>query len=86
MDDQPGPNLRFLLGFARFATFVGLFVTVISMTGRFRAIQQAKGGHVRAPAEAVALALFGTVAGLVCAVPLVFAPVLSLFFFKDWRR
>jgi biopolymer transport protein ExbB len=77
------PDLNFLLpsilAIAKVATMVGLLVTVISMIGTFTAIQTSK-GDITARSGEIGLALFGTMMGLVTAIPLVFAHVL----FKAW--
>jgi biopolymer transport protein ExbB len=82
------PRLQFLLApilaFAKIATMVGLFFTVISMINTFNAIGQAAkeggakdiGGH----SSKIGLALFATAIGLFTAIPLVFSHVL----FKEW--
>jgi biopolymer transport protein ExbB len=78
------PDLNFLLpsilAIAKVATMVGLLVTVISMIGTFTAIQETQGGDVTKRSGEIGLALFGTMMGLVTAIPLVFAHVL----FKGW--
>ena len=79
------PDLNFLLApilaIAKVATMVGLLLTVISMIGTFSAISSAQNAQgVTAQAGSIGLALFGTMMGLVIAIPLVFAHVL----FKDW--
>lgn len=79
------PDLDFLLApilaIAKVATMVGLLLTVISMIGTFSAISSAQNAQgVTAQAGAIGLALFGTMMGLVIAIPLVFAHVL----FKAW--
>ncbi len=78
------PDLNFLLApilaIGKIATMVGLSVTVISMINTFNDIQRSAGGNVTSSAGAIGLALFGTLLGLITAIPLVFAYVL----FKDW--
>ena len=79
------PDLNFLLApilaIAKVATMVGLLLTVISMIGTFSAISNAQNAQgVTGQAGSIGLALFGTMMGLVIAIPLVFAHVL----FKDW--
>lgn len=79
------PDLNFLLApilaIAKIATMLGLLLTVISMINTFNKISQAtSAAGVTGQAGAIGLALFGTMMGLVIAIPLVFAHVL----FKDW--
>jgi biopolymer transport protein ExbB len=79
------PDLNFLLApilaIAKIATMLGLLLTVISMINTFNKISQATSASgVTGQAGAIGLALFGTMMGLVIAIPLVFAHVL----FKDW--
>lgn len=79
------PDLNFLLApvlaIAKIATMLGLLLTVISMINTFNKIGQATSSSgVASQAGAIGLALFGTMMGLVIAIPLVFAHVL----FKDW--
>jgi biopolymer transport protein ExbB len=78
------PDLNFLLApilaIAKIATMLGLLLTVISMINTFSKISQAGASGVTGQAGAIGLALFGTMMGLVIAIPLVFAHVL----FKDW--
>src|SRR5271170_3257426 len=79
------PDLNFLLApilaIAKIATMLGLLLTVISMINTFNKISQATSSSgVTSQAGAIGLALFGTMMGLVIAIPLVFAHVL----FKDW--
>jgi biopolymer transport protein ExbB len=78
------PDLNFLLApilaIAKIATMLGLLLTVISMINTFNKISQAGASGVTGQAGAIGLALFGTMMGLVIAIPLVFAHVL----FKDW--
>jgi biopolymer transport protein ExbB len=79
------PDLNFLLApilaIAKIATMLGLLLTVISMINTFNKISQATSSSgVTSQAGAIGLALFGTMMGLVIAIPLVFAHVM----FKDW--
>src|SRR2546430_9143758 len=79
------PDLNFLLapilGIAKIATMVGLLLTVISMINTFSAIsQESNATGVASHSKEIGLALFGTAAGLVTAIPLVFSHVM----FKDW--
>jgi biopolymer transport protein ExbB len=79
------PDLNFLLApilaIAKIATMLGLLLTVISMINTFNKISQATSASgVTGQAGAIGLALFGTMMGLVIAIPLVFAHVM----FKDW--
>jgi biopolymer transport protein ExbB len=79
------PDLNFLLApilaIAKIATMLGLLLTVISMINTFNKISSATSASgVTGQAGAIGLALFGTMMGLVIAIPLVFAHVL----FKDW--
>jgi biopolymer transport protein ExbB len=79
------PDLNFLLApilaIAKIATMLGLLLTVISMINTFNKISSAtSAAGVTGQAGAIGLALFGTMMGLVIAIPLVFAHVL----FKDW--
>lgn len=78
------PDLNFLLptilAIAKIATMVGLLATVMSMIGTFNEIEKAQGGGVGSQAGGIGLALFGTMMGLVTAIPLVFTHVL----FKAW--
>ena len=82
------PDLNFLLtmilAVAKIATMVGLLATIISMIGTFDALGKAAasgggGGQAQASSQ-IGLALFGTMFGLMTAIPLVFAHVL----FKAW--
>jgi biopolymer transport protein ExbB len=79
------PDLNFLLApilaIAKIATMLGLLLTVISMINTFNKISSAtSAAGVTGQAGAIGLALFGTMMGLVIAIPLVFAHVM----FKDW--
>jgi biopolymer transport protein ExbB len=78
------PDLNFLLApilaIGKIATMVGLSVTVISMINTFNEIQKSAGGNVTSSAGAIGLALFGTLMGLITAIPLVFAYTL----FREW--
>ncbi|MBY0526171.1 MAG: MotA/TolQ/ExbB proton channel family protein [Gemmataceae bacterium] len=81
------PDLNFLLApilaIAKVATMLGLLLTVISMINTFNKIGEATSSQgVTAQAGAIGLALFGTMMGLIIAIPLVFAHVL----FKDWMQ
>jgi biopolymer transport protein ExbB len=82
------PDLNFLLtlilAIAKIATMVGLLATIVSMIGTFEALGKAAasgggGGQAQASSQ-IGLALFGTMFGLMTAIPLVFAHVL----FKAW--
>src|SRR5262245_6357619 len=88
MDMEIIPDLNFLLtiilAIAKIATMIGLLATIISMIGTFDALGKAAaagggGGQAKASSE-IGLALFGTMFGLMTAIPLVFAHVL----FKAW--
>ena len=81
------PRLNFLLAwilaFAKIATMVGLFFTVISMINTFNAIgEQGQGGgkDIGGHSKKIGLALFATALGLFTAIPLVFSHVL----FREW--
>jgi biopolymer transport protein ExbB len=82
------PRLQFLLApilaFAKIATMVGLFFTVISMINTFNTIgQESKEGKVKeigGHSSKIGLALYATAIGLFTAIPLVFSHVL----FKEW--
>jgi biopolymer transport protein ExbB len=73
------PDLNFLLpsilAIAKVATMVGLLVTVISMIGSFQALGAKGGEAAKQQGKEISLALFGTMMGLVTAIPLVFAHV-----------
>jgi biopolymer transport protein ExbB len=85
MELEIAPDLNFLLapilGIAKIATMVGLLLTVASMINTFGAIsEESNATGVASHSKEIGLALFGTLLGLVTAIPLVFSHVM----FKDW--